>query len=234
MQFNDPIGQAIEDYLNGTISAVIIVQSDLSEDDEIPVSYLFRNIEDMPALEQIAIENCTGTVLDVGCGSGPHMRALSAKGISCEGIEASKKAAAYVREQGFIVYTQNFLSFSEKKYDTLLLLMNGLGLAGKLQNLSQFLLHAKSLLKEGGKILCDSTDVRYFYEDEEGSVWIDLNATYYGEFKFKMQYKSHTTDWFDWLYVDFQTLKTTAESVGLSCTCLHADEATQTFLAEIK
>lgn len=234
MESKDPIGQAIEDYINGNSTAVITVQSDLSEDDEIPISYLFRSLEEMPELEQIAIENCTGTVLDVGCGAGPHIRALSAKGINCEGIEVSSKAATYLREEGFTIYAQDFLAFSEKQYDTLLLLMNGLGLAGKLQDLSQFLLHAKSLLKEGGKILCDSTDVRYFYEDEDGSVWIDLNAKYYGEFKFKMQYKSYTTDWFDWLYVDFETLKATAESVGLTCTCIHADEASQTFLAEIK
>lgn len=67
--------------------------------------------------------------------------------------------------------------------------MNGLGIAGTLANLEQTLLKAKSLLKPGGQILCDSSDVKFLYEEEDGSYWMDLNAQYYGEFKFKMSYK---------------------------------------------
>ena len=34
----------------------------------------------------------------------------------------------------------------------------------------------------------DSTDLRYLYEDEDGSYLVDLAADYYGEVDFQMQY----------------------------------------------
>jgi SAM-dependent methyltransferase len=234
MEKNDPIGAAIEDYLAENKNAEIVVESDLSEDDTIPVSYLFRQPFEMPVLEQKALSLCNGEILDVGCGAGAHMKALKNKGFSVEGIDISPKAIDYLKELNFTVYLESFMDFKGKKYDTILLLMNGLGLAGNLHSLADFLKHAKSLLKDEGKILCDSTDVRYFYEDEEGSIWMDLNAAYYGDFKFKMNYKKHTSGWFNWLYVDFQTLLKIAEEVGLKCTLIESDDENSTYLAELK
>ena len=67
------------------------------------------------------------------------------------------------------------------KYDTLLLLMNGTGIAGKLERLPSLLNRLKELLADGGQILVDSSDLRYIYENEDGSMDINLNAPYYGE-----------------------------------------------------
>jgi SAM-dependent methyltransferase len=234
MKKEDPIGQAIEDYLNGDLKAQIQVASDLSDDDIIPAKYLFRAYNEMPALEQKAIAACQGEVLDVGCGAGAHLKVLKENNCTAEGIDISPKAIHYLKQLGLNANLENFLDYREKKYDTILMLMNGLGLAGDLQSLSGFLIHAKSLLKEGGKILCDSTDVRYFYEAEDGSLWIDLNAAYYGNFKFKMTYKNHSSGWFNWLYVDFETLCTHASEVGLDCSKIDENNDENTYLAELK
>jgi SAM-dependent methyltransferase len=234
MEKNDPIGTLIEDYLSGKINAEIIVESDLSEDDVITARYLFRNFHEMPQIEKKALESCKGEILDVGCGAGPHLKALKDKGIFAEGLDVSKKACEYLSNLGFTVYNQNFQQFSKKKFDTLLLLMSGIGLAGDLQSLPEFLKHAKNLLKPDGKILCDSTDVSYFYEDDEGGMWMDLNAAYYGEFTFKMTYKDNVTDWFKWLYVDFKTLKTIANEAGLSCEIIEKNKEESSYLAELK
>ena len=91
-------------------------------------------------------------------------------------------------------------------YDTLLLLMNGIGIVGRLVRLPEFFMRAKQLLTTGGQILLDSSDLRYVYEDEDGSWDIDLNAAYYGEVDFQMKYRQITGVPFDWLYVDFDTL----------------------------
>jgi len=72
-------------------------------------------------------------------------------------------------------------------------------------------------LKPGGKAICDSTDLRYLYEEEDGSMWVDLNGAYYGEMQFKMSYKEVSTDWFDWLYIDFELLNDYAQKEGLNC-----------------
>ena len=75
--------------------------------------------------------------------------------------------------------------------------------------------HAKSLLNPGGKILCDSSDIKYLYQDEDGSMWVDLNSEYYGNFNFQMKHKNEKGPWFDWLYVDFDNLHKAAQNVGL-------------------
>ena len=102
-------------------------------------------------------------------------------------------------------------------------MMNGIGISEKLDALKPFLAKCKSLLKENGQILLDSTDIKYLYEDEDDSVWIDLNSSYYGEFQFQMHYKEESGPFFNWLYVDFETLKSHARAVGLNCNKVFED-----------
>jgi hypothetical protein len=125
----------------------------------------------------------------------------------------------------------DFFTLKDESYDTLLFLMNGIGIGGFVETLGRTLQQAKSLLAPGGKILCDSTDLKYLYEDEDGSYWIDLTANYYGEVNFHMRYDGHNSGWFNWLYVDFDTLKKTAESCGFQITLLHEEE--NQYLAEL-
>ena len=125
----------------------------------------------------------------------------------------------------------NFFSLTGKKYDTILMLMNGIGIAGKLSNLDTTLEQAKSLLNPGGKILCDSSDIHSLYEDEDGSLWIDLNTEYYGNFRFQMKYKKQKGPWFDWLYVDFDNLFKAAKNVGLKA--IRVLEEDDHYLAEL-
>ena len=109
--------------------------------------------------------------------------------------------------------------------------MNGIGIAGSLSNLENTLTHAKSLLAPGGKIICDSCDIRYLYEDEDGALWVNLNTEYYGNFRFQMSYKKEIGPWFDWLYVDFDSLFKAATNVGLKATRVY--EQDDNYLAEI-
>ena len=100
-------------------------------------------------------------------------------------------------------------------FDTILLLMNGTGIAGKIANLPALFQHLKSLLNPNGQILIDSSDLKYIYENEDGSFDIDLNGPYYGEVDYQMVYGKTQGEPFDWLYVDFPLLKSIAESCGL-------------------
>jgi cyclopropane fatty-acyl-phospholipid synthase-like methyltransferase len=213
---NDPIGQAILDFSKSGKSKEIIVSSDLCDDDVIESGYLFRSQKEMPRLEKIALDKCTGKVLDIGAGAGTHSKILHEKGMDVTALEPSEGAVNYLTSIGIKTIQDTFQNHSNSTYDTLLLLMNGIGLAGKLENLESFLQHAKSLLNPGGKVLCDSTDIIYLYEEEDGSLWMDLNAEYYGNFKFQMTYENHQTEWFDWLYVDFDRLKKAAENTGFN------------------
>ncbi len=221
----DPLGQAILDFAERGISHDIIVSSDICEDDSIPSEYLFRNYAAMPELEQIALELCDGKILDIGAGAGIHAEYLRGKGKNVHCIDISPGAVSYLRSKGIPAEQKDFFELNSTKYDCLLLLMNGLGIAGSLSELDKFLSHAKSLLNPGGKIICDSTDIKYLYEDEDGSIWSDLSGEYYGNFNFRMKFKDHQSDWFPWLYVDFLTLKRHAESAGMKIEKVFEEES---------
>ena len=101
------------------------------------------------------------------------------------------------------------------KFDTILLLMNGTGIAGKICNLPKLFKRLIELLASDGQILIDSSDLKYIYENEDGSFDIDLNGNYYGEVDYQMIYKDIEGEPFDWLYVDYPLLSAIAEANGL-------------------
>lgn len=228
----DPVGAAILDYARTKKPADIIVSSEICEDDIIPLEVLFRSYEEMPELETIALEKAQGRILDVGAGAGVHALYLKEKGKDVSVIDLSEGAVQHLKEKGLEARCIDFFDLEGEKYDTILMLMNGIGIAGKLNNLENTLSHAKKLLNPGGKIYCDSSDIRYLYEDEEGALWIDLNSEYYGNFRFQMNYKKETGEWFDWLYVDYDNLHTAAVNAGLKAQRIYISSDDH-FLAEI-
>jgi len=228
----DAIGQAILDYSKQTNELEIIVASDICDDDTIPVSYLFRSYDEMPTIEKLALARCEGKILDIGAAAGIHSSYLKSKGCDVSSIDISEGSVQYMQSIGLNAEVQDFKTIKDEKFDTLLLLMNGIGIAGSLDSLEAFLIHAKSVLSPNGKIICDSTDVQYLYEDDEGGMWVDLNTLYYGNFKFQMRYKEYTTDWFEWLYADFNSFENAAHNAGLTIELIHEEE--NQFLVELK
>lgn len=227
----DPIGFAIQDYAENGFSENITVMADLCDDDVMPIEYFFRNEELMPELEKIALSKCKGTILDVGAAAGCHSYVLKNRGMNVQAIDTSQGAVEHLTSLGIKARNLNFHDLTET-FDTILVLMNGIGLAGNLDSLPTFLKQLKKTLNHDGKALCDSTDLSYLYEEEDGSVWVDLNAKYHGEMQFKMSYKGVESDWFDWLYIDFELLKSYAAEAGLNCECIHEGNSNN-YLAQL-
>lgn len=215
----DVFGMALKDYQNGRYTEDIKTFSSLDEEDVIPVPYLFRTYGEMPKLEQKALQLAQGKVLDIGAGAGSHALYLQNKGFKVTALDHSEGAITVCKNRGVeSTVLNNILEYSEEKFDTLLLLMNGIGLAGKLENLSGFLQHLASLLRPNGQILLDSSDIVYMFEqDDDGGYWIPDNGSYYGEVEFEMEYKGQKSKPFDWVYVDMNTLRNACESNGLDC-----------------
>jgi SAM-dependent methyltransferase len=204
----DPMGQAIADFFEKGNAKKLQVFSSLFEEDEIPVKQLFRTYAQMPFLEQKAIELATGKILDVGAGSGCHSLALQEKNKEVIAIDISPLSVATMQRRG-VQHVRQVNLFDEsfcETFDTILMLMNGSGIVGRLEKLPIFFRRMKQILRPGGSILMDSSDLRYIFEDEDGSFAIDLAAGYYGEVDFWMQYGKIKGEPFDWLYIDFQTL----------------------------
>nr|WP_287773541.1 class I SAM-dependent methyltransferase [Prevotella sp.] len=213
----DPMGAAILDYQTKGKAGKLSILSSMFEEDEMPVKHLFRNLEEMPILEQKALSLAKGKVLDVGAGAGCHALALQAQSIAVKAIDISPLSCEAMELRGVMdaECINLFDEHLETGFDTILLLMNGTGIAGKIENLPALFNRLKALLNKGGQILIDSSDIKYIYENEDGSFDINLNAAYYGEVDYQMVYKDVKGDSFDWLYVDFPLLKSIAESCGL-------------------
>ncbi|AMM52025.1 hypothetical protein TH61_13700 [Rufibacter sp. DG15C] len=221
----DPLGTAILDFWQGNKTAEVQVFSDQADPDVLPVSYLFRSKAEMPEREQEALTMCKGRILDVGAGAGSHALALQQKGESVTALELSEKACEVMQARGIQhVLCGDFFGLAPKPFDTLLLLMNGVGLAGTLDNLPHFLETCKKWLAPNGQILLESSDILYLYEEEDGSVLVDLNGDYYGELTYVMQYQEEQTKPFPWLFVDFGLLQQYAEEVGLSAELVRKEE----------
>lgn len=213
----DPMGAAILDYQKSERVGRLRVLSSMFEEDEMPVKHLFRKVEEMPMQEQKALQLTKGRVLDIGAGSGCHTLALQEKGLEVKAIDISPLSCEAMELRGVMdaECINLFDEHLETGFDTILLLMNGTGIAGKIENLPALFNRLKALLNKGGQILIDSSDIKYIYENEDGSFDINLNAAYYGEVDYQMVYKDVKGDSFDWLYVDFPLLKSIAESCGL-------------------
>ncbi len=221
----DPLGKAMYDYLQGRHDAEIIVHSPVMEDDVIPVKYLFRKWDELPNLEKQALEACKGHVLDAGAGSGCHSLILQEKGVEVTALDISAGAIALMQQQGVQrVVQEDLFEHTGGPYDTVLMLMNGIGIVGDLAGLDDFLLKARRLLAPGGQILLESSDILYLYTEEDGSVYIDLNAEYYGQMNYQMEYEGIQSDAFDWLYIDFELLNDHATAAGYTCELVYEEE----------
>ena len=206
-QEKDPMGHAIADYHATGKASRLRVFSPMFDEDEIPVATLFRAVEDMPAVEQEALRLAQGNILDVGAGAGCHSVALQAMNKRVTAIDISPLAVAVMRERGVLDARQQDFFTIEAQFDTILMMMNGIGIVGTLSRMPAFFMQVDKLLVPGGQLLCDSSDICYVFEDENG--FIDLTGVegYYGELTYQMQYKNIKGEPFPWLFIDPETLR---------------------------
>lgn len=215
----DLFGQAVLDYQQGNYTEDIKTETTISEEDVLPLPYLFRSFAQMPDLEQKALQLAKGKVLEVGCGSGSHGLYLqNERGLEVHSIDISPKAIEVCKLRGLKnVYVADIMHF-EGKFDTILLLMNGAGMCGRLKKMGTFLTKIKSLLAPNGQILTDSSDIIYMFDQNpDGTYDVPLHFDYYGEVEYLVKYKGQKEKPFPWLYVDYNTLQNAAHSVGLEC-----------------
>ncbi len=229
----DIFGAALLDFYKENYTEDITVISSLTEDDEIPVPYLFRTFDEMPLVEQEALKQAKGKILDVGACAGSHSLYLQQQGLDVTALDISPGALEVCCLRGIEKTLENdVFNLETASYDTLLLLMNGTGIFKTLKNTQTSLKHLAGLLNNKGQILVDSSDIAFMYEEEDGSYWRDTTKDYYGEVRFEIKYKGKTSKPFDWLYLDYETLKSEADKAGFSCK-LGAEGPHHDFLARL-
>ena len=219
----DLFGKAIFDFQTNNSPEDLITETTISEEDEMSVAYLFRSYDKMPKMEQKALQLAKGKVLDAGCGAGSHSLTLqNDRNLDVTSIDISPNAIQACVLRGLKkAKVQDIMTLENEKFDTILLLMNGAGMCGRLKYIPNFLLKLKSLLNPEGQILLDSSDIIYMFDDDEdGGKWVPSNNEYYGEIVFNISYKGEKETAFDWMFIDYNTLQNAAFANGLQCELL--------------
>ncbi len=229
----DIFGLAFRDYLDGKKYEELTVKIDLFDDEKLPVSYFFRPFDEMPDWEKMVLNECHGKILDVGAGAGSHALYLQDKGLDVMAIDISPGGVECMKERGVKkAFEQDFFSLAHEKYDTIIFLMNGAGMAQKLHRLQDMLKKAASLLADDGSVFIESTDLLYMYKDEDGSAMINLAGNYYGEVMYELEYKQWKGEPFPWLFVDYENLSYIADLAALNCEMFYQGE-TDNYIARL-
>lgn len=207
------MGNAIADYWKNGTAGRLGVFSPMFEEDEIPVKTLFREEDEMPEIERKALEMAKGKTLDVGAGAGCHSLILQKRGIDVTAIDISPLSVETMKARGVKkAFEQDFYSL-DGRYDTILMLMNGIGIVGTLNRMPMFFHHLDKILASDGQLLCDSSDISYVFENEEGIIELP-DTDYYGEINYQMRYRDIIGEPFSWLFIDAETLRQVAEKHG--------------------
>ena len=223
----DPHGRALLDYFNGDGGATIVVHSDLGERDELPVAIFFRSPDGFFPFDLAALARCRGRVLDVGAGTGVHSLYLQERGFDVCAIDVMPEAVQIMRTRGLRdVRLAALADLEGETFDTILMMMNGIGILGTLEGLDRFLRDAPRLLGAGGQILLDSGPPSLIGDPDDHAVQMRAGDAegYYGETWIELEYRGVKGPPFRELYADADTLCRHAESAGWDVEIIHVDE----------
>jgi 2-polyprenyl-3-methyl-5-hydroxy-6-metoxy-1,4-benzoquinol methylase len=218
-------GQAMLDYLKGEEDACCI----LRRDDGIayPPIYAkqFFYPDGLPELDRIAVERCSGRVLDIGAGAGSHSLAIQDRGLDVTSIDISAKAVSVMSQRGCrdARVGDVFDSYSAP-FDTVLVILN-IGIVQNLDGLARFLKQLGTLMTDQGQLITDSIDPRNSEDHSYRKYTQDKIAKgrYLGERTLRFEYKDQTSDWFEWMHIDPETLGHYVAQAGYSMKHLGVD-----------
>ncbi len=218
----DPLGQALLDYHAGARDVVLEVFHDLGGPDPLPVEHFFRGPEAMNELERTALDLARGRVLDLGAGVGSHALALQEKGLTVTALDALPEAVKIMRSRGVLdVRLGRWQDLpGEERYDTVLILMNGAGVAGTLGGMVRLLDTLRNTLSPGGRILLDSANLPEVLDapDEEDGIPLGEDGRYPGELHYQIAYGGMRGDPVPQLFLDSRLLAQLCREAGLRCT----------------
>jgi len=227
-----PLGRALADVHAGDLGATLYVRSDLWEDESVPATDYYRPLTvPLPDLERRALAACRGRVLDAGAGAGRHALELQRTGLEVVAVDISPDAVAVMRDRGVRdARVGDVFDLAGERFDTVLMLMHGLGVVGTLANLDRFLRQLVGLLAADGQLIADSADLAAAVDDL--AVEDFTHAAYPGEVEFQVTYRGLDGRAYPWLFVDPGTLAEAADAAGLTCDVL-ARGARGSYLARL-
>ncbi|CAE8691538.1 unnamed protein product [Polarella glacialis] len=127
--------------------------------EELPSDLFFRAPASMPALERHALELCRrkgGRTLDIGAGAGSHVLALTGLGLEAEGVDVCPEAVEVMHRRGVKAQKASIWELKDlRKYSTLLLMMNSIGIVGRMETLHTLLQQLHGAVEPDCQLLLD-------------------------------------------------------------------------------
>ena len=212
-----PFGLALLDFHKGDKSARTTLIRDDGFAEELPISHFFRGPDEFTSLEKRALDLCRGHVLDVGAGAGHHSVVLQRRGLPVCAIDISPEAVQVMREEGVAdARAADVLQFHGGRFDTILMLGHGIGMAEDIDGLRILLRHLCVLVGPGGQVLADFVDPRVTSEPLH-LAYHEANrkaGRYFGEVHLQVRFKGQTGPVYGWLLIDPETLTREASALG--------------------
>ena len=231
----DPYTDALADYLNGKHDATILVLRDDGYTQEMHIEEFFTRQTEFSDLECVALEHCNGRVLDVGAGAGRHSLELQRRGLEVCAIDVSPAAVDIMKKRGVMdARCGELYDFEYLQFDTLLFMMNGIGIVGSLEGLERLLACFDHFIAAGGHMIFDSWDFRNTGK-EIHQIYYGKSAIglpYPGETRYRLQYNDVIGLPINWLFIDSDTLSMIVSKNDLKCRILGRNDKGQ-FLAEL-
>ena len=225
----DLFGKALLDFYHKRFKGPLLLHNEYGRPEEIPIERYFIKDGAYSELEIYALQYFQGKILDVGSATGRHVLHMQELGYDISAMDISEACIVLMQEIGIRnVIQEDIYNQIGARFDTISMLMNGIGLAGTIDGLKKLLKHLKTILNPSGQLIVDSSDISYLYEKK--SLPVDK---YFGELKFHYEYKGMEDDPFDWLYIDQQKLMRVATECGWSCQVIFVDE-TDAYLARLQ
>ena len=229
IKVKDPLGWACLDAANGKMNRELEVWINGIPDTSLPPALFLRSFQSMKRYEKLALSLCKGKILDAGAGGGAHSLVLQRRGFSVTAVELSPGACLAMRQRGIHdVRCSDISKIKAEKFDTILLLMNGIGIGGSRKGALRLLIHLKGLLNAGGQILTDSTDIAYFFHREMNP---EKKCIY--EVQYTVKYGATSQSDFPWVYFNKKALSALAERAGLSLSTIYTSDDAH-FLAALR
>jgi SAM-dependent methyltransferase len=230
-----PYRQALDDFYRGDTPAKIIIHREDGLKEDHPISTYFLNASNFSSLDKTAIDLCRGRILDVGAGAGRHSLALQALGFKVCAIDIAPEAVDIMKRRGIEdARRADIFDFKDEPFDTLLLLMHGVGIAKNLSGLDRLLNHVRGLVKPEGQVLLDSFDLHKTKNpvNQAYQNFISRTGRYCGEIRFQFEYKGEKGPVIEWLQIDPHTLTRHASKARFFCTIVYEEKKGE-YLAQL-
>ncbi|HHG85194.1 MAG TPA: class I SAM-dependent methyltransferase [Bacteroidetes bacterium] len=210
-----PLGLGIRAYYTSGERTLIRVHTVDGEITPYPAELFFREYEDFGIFDEIGCAEARGHVLDIGAGAGCISLFLQELGLEVTAIDVAEMAIEVAKDLGVAdARAIDFFDLKGEQFDTLLLMMNGIGFVGNLAGLDRFFAHAKTLLAPGGQILFDSSDLKFA---DIGTADLRKDKEhYYGQVWYQLEYKGVKGAPYYWLYLDPTTMRDRAKKAGFT------------------